>query len=75
MPRRAGDPPELVARADRAARVLGWNPERADLDDIIRSAWTWHLAHPHGYSEAVASISHVDSVSPERELRFPHNAR
>jgi UDP-glucose 4-epimerase len=55
MPRRAGDPPELVARADRAARVLGWRPERADLDDIIRSAWTWHLAHPHGYSEAVES--------------------
>lgn len=47
--RRAGDPPQLVASADRAARVLGWRPERASLEDIIRSAWLWRLAHPNGH--------------------------
>ena len=55
MDRRAGDPPELVARADRAGRVLGWRPEYANLDMIIRSAWAWHLANPHGYLETVIS--------------------
>jgi UDP-glucose 4-epimerase len=55
MPRRAGDPPALVARADRAAGLLGWRPESADLDDIIRSAWNWHLTHPQGYREIVTS--------------------
>ena len=49
--RRQGDPPRLVACADRAARVLGWQPEHSGLDEIIRSAWMWHRAHPHGYRE------------------------
>src|SRR5580692_2129868 len=30
--RREGDPPELVASADRAKRVLGWEPERSSLE-------------------------------------------
>jgi UDP-glucose 4-epimerase len=46
-PRRAGDPPELVAAADRAARVLGWTAKRTSLDEIVRDAWAWHSAgHP-----------------------------
>jgi UDP-glucose-4-epimerase GalE len=49
-PRRAGDPPRLVASAERAARVLGWRPERAELADIIASAWQWRVAHPTGYA-------------------------
>jgi UDP-glucose 4-epimerase len=40
-PRRAGDPAALVARADRAKRVLGWRPVRDDLDDIVRQALDW----------------------------------
>jgi UDP-glucose 4-epimerase len=36
-PRRAGDPPALVASVDRIAEVLGWRAER-DLADICRSA-------------------------------------
>jgi UDP-glucose-4-epimerase GalE len=40
--RRAGDPPELVASADRAARVLGWTAKRSSLEAIVRDAWTWH---------------------------------
>jgi UDP-glucose 4-epimerase len=48
--RRAGDPPRLVAAAARAARELGWRPERAELADIIESAWRWRREHPQGYA-------------------------
>lgn len=50
--RRAGDPAVLVASSDKARSVLGWNPSRADLKEIIRSAWNWHSSHPSGYGEA-----------------------
>ena len=43
-PRRAGDPPVLVASADRLRRDLGWSPRYTELDDIIRSAWAWHAS-------------------------------
>jgi UDP-glucose 4-epimerase len=32
--------------------VLGWEPACPNLEDIIRSAWDWRLAHPEGYKEA-----------------------
>ena len=48
-PRRAGDPPALVAAVGRATAVLGWRPARSSLDGILGSAWRWHRAHPHGY--------------------------
>lgn len=41
QPRRAGDPPELIARADRIQSVLGWKPSHADLDHIVRTALAW----------------------------------
>lgn len=47
--RRAGDPPSLVAKADRAAEVLGWKASRSDLNTIVSSAWLWHKNHPNGY--------------------------
>ncbi|MNI62876.1 UDP-glucose 4-epimerase [compost metagenome] len=50
--RRAGDPAVLVASSEKARSVLGWNPTRADLKDIIQSAWSWHSSHPQGYGEA-----------------------
>ncbi|MFI6580310.1 UDP-glucose 4-epimerase GalE [Embleya sp. NPDC050493] len=40
-PRRAGDPPVLVAAADRARDVLGWRPTRTSLEDIVADAWTF----------------------------------
>ena len=43
-PRRAGDPPVLVAAIDRAAAVLGWRPKRSTLDQMISSAWDWQRA-------------------------------
>jgi UDP-glucose 4-epimerase len=48
-PRREGDPPRLVGDATRAREVLGWQPKRASLEEIIRSAWEWQEAHPDGY--------------------------
>jgi UDP-glucose 4-epimerase len=50
-PRRPGDPPRLVASAEKAARELGWQPQYPRLDEIIRTAWDWHRRHPHGYSD------------------------
>jgi UDP-glucose-4-epimerase GalE len=41
-PRREGDPAVLVAQPDRARAVLGWQPHRHDIDDIVATAWTWH---------------------------------
>ncbi len=40
-PRRAGDPPELVAVADRIRSVLGWSPEFDDLDTIVKTSLAW----------------------------------
>ncbi|HEU0236404.1 MAG TPA: UDP-glucose 4-epimerase GalE [Candidatus Limnocylindrales bacterium] len=48
-PRRPGDPPVLVASADRAGELLGWRPRRPDLAEMIASAWSWRLTHPGGY--------------------------
>ncbi len=38
-PRRAGDPPVLVASNQRATDVLGWRPRRSTLEEMIGSAW------------------------------------
>jgi len=50
-PRRPGDPPKLVAAADKAVRELGWKPKFPKLEDIITTAWAWHVAHPNGYPD------------------------
>ena len=50
-PRRAGDPPVLVARSTRASEVLGWHPARPSLEEIVGSAWAWRVAHPNGYQD------------------------
>jgi UDP-arabinose 4-epimerase len=44
MPRRAGDPPVLVADVARAKALLGWSARMSDLDTILATAWAWHLA-------------------------------
>ena len=50
-PRRPGDPACLVAGADKAKAVLGWNPRYPDLRTIVQHAWDWHRAHPRGYGK------------------------
>jgi UDP-glucose 4-epimerase len=47
-PPRPGDAAVLVSGGARAARELGWRPERSRLDEILRDAWRWHLGP--GYS-------------------------
>ena len=50
-PRRAGDPPKLVAAAAKAVAELGWRPKFPKLDDIVATAWAWHQKHPDGYPD------------------------
>jgi UDP-glucose 4-epimerase len=38
-PRRAGDPPALVASSQLIQKELGWQPKRSGLDTIIEDAW------------------------------------
>ena len=47
--RRPGDPPVLIASADRARRVLGWTRQFEALSEMIETAWEWRLRFPEGY--------------------------
>lgn len=49
-PRRPGDPPALVAAADKIRRELGWSPQYPELRPIVQSAWNWHRSHPRGFA-------------------------
>lgn len=50
-PRRPGDPDSLVASSDKARRILGWQPTYENVEDIIKTAWTWEQKHPRGYED------------------------
>lgn len=50
-PRRPGDPPKLVASAEKAMRELGWKPKYPKLEDIVATAWNWHKKNPAGYPD------------------------
>ena len=41
-PRRGGDAVKLVSGSEKAVAVLGWNPERSTLPQMISDAWRWH---------------------------------
>jgi UDP-glucose-4-epimerase GalE len=47
-PRRPGDPPRLVAAADKIRSALGWQPRYADLPTIITTAWRWECQRRYG---------------------------
>ncbi|MSU36609.1 MAG: UDP-glucose 4-epimerase GalE [Pedosphaera sp.] len=51
QPRRAGDPPELVAAADMAFDELAWKPRFTAIDSIVQTAFSWHQRHPDGYPQ------------------------
>jgi UDP-glucose 4-epimerase len=40
--RRAGDPAVLVADSTLVREQLGWRPRYENIEDIIRTAWSWH---------------------------------
>jgi UDP-glucose 4-epimerase len=50
-PRRPGDPPKLVAAADKAFKDLNWRPKYPKLGEIVATAWAWHQQHPQGYAD------------------------
>jgi UDP-glucose 4-epimerase len=50
-PRRPGDPPKLVAAANKAFTELGWKPKYPKLDDIVATAWAWHKKNLNGYAD------------------------
>jgi len=43
QPRRPGDPPMLIARADRIRELLGWSPQFDDLRVIVKTALDWEI--------------------------------
>jgi UDP-glucose 4-epimerase/UDP-arabinose 4-epimerase len=47
-PRRAGDPPSLVADPARAQALLGWTPHHSSLDEIVAGALRWARAPRYG---------------------------
>lgn len=49
--RRPGDPPRLVAAAQKAFNELGWKPQYPKLEQIVETAWRWHKNHPNGYPD------------------------
>ncbi len=48
--RRPGDPPMLVAAAERIRAELGWAPQKPELETMVADAWAFSQSHPHGYS-------------------------
>ena len=42
MPRRVGDPPELVADASALQKDLGWTPQISSIERIIQDAYRRH---------------------------------
>jgi len=48
-PRRPGDPPVLVAKADRIRDATGFAPSWLELDAIVDTAARWRRGHPRGY--------------------------
>ncbi|MGK7346187.1 MAG: UDP-glucose 4-epimerase GalE [Candidatus Nitrospinota bacterium M3_3B_026] len=50
--RREGDPPELVASAEKAEKILGWKPSCPGLEPIVETAHRWTASRPNGYGAA-----------------------
>lgn len=65
MPRRPGDPAILVASSEKIKRELRWQPQYANLDDIVRSAWDWFRAHPNGYAAPKSSRASSNGRKPK----------
>ena len=49
-PRRAGDPPTLFNDPTRLAEELGWTASHLEIDDIVKTAWSWMESHPEGWT-------------------------
>jgi UDP-glucose 4-epimerase len=56
-PRRAGDPPMLVAASAKIRAELGWEPRKPALAEMVADAWAFAQARPHGYARATGSVA------------------
>ena len=56
-PRRAGDPPALVAAPGRAKALLGWQPAWSDLETIVRTATAWHRQTPAAQMQQAEAVA------------------
>ena len=54
--RRPGDPAAVWADNRLARELLGWQPEYG-LEEIVASAWRWHVSKPDGYADPVEGWS------------------
>lgn len=45
--RRPGDPPQLIAQADKLIQTLNWKPQFSKLDEIVQTAVDWHCKDLH----------------------------
>lgn len=52
-PRRAGDPPVLVASSAAITTATGWQPRIRSLRDVAATAFAWREAHARGYDDAM----------------------
>lgn len=48
-PKRAGDPPALLASSKKAETLIGWRKQHSSLEEIITTAYEWRVVNPHGY--------------------------
>jgi UDP-glucose-4-epimerase GalE len=48
---RPGDPATLVGSAELIKKELGWKPKFKKLEDILETAWNWHVKNPKGYED------------------------
>jgi UDP-glucose-4-epimerase GalE len=66
-PRRAGDPPELVADPAKAKQQLGWQPRHSSLENIVQTAWNWHISRRptlSGVDPARLDVSSLGETRP-----------
>ena len=47
--RRPGDAAVMIASAEKAQKILGWKPIYPGIEQIIKTAWEWHIKNPDGY--------------------------
>ncbi|MDQ3139673.1 MAG: UDP-glucose 4-epimerase GalE, partial [Pseudomonadota bacterium] len=68
-PRRAGDPPALIAKCDRVRSELGWRPTRDNLDTIIENALMWEESLSNGsHDQGKSSSAAVPQVQAGARL-------
>jgi histidinol-phosphate phosphatase family protein len=64
LPRRAGDPPFLVASSARAQTLLGYRPRRG-LKEIIESAWEWEKRRVSRYSRKAVFLDRDGTINQD----------